>query len=117
MTKRPSLTEKLADMSAKGDVAKAAKRDVSMATKADLSKVTRFDGDESIPGAPEKDKPAPGKPLPKVTLYAHQDVLKSIRLLAVEDGVQAQEILRAAVRAYLAQRGHAFTDLATGERA
>lgn len=109
MTKRPSLTEKLADMSAKADVAKSTKRDVSMEAKADVV--------GPIPGAPEKDKPAPGKPLPKVTLYAHQDVLKSIRLLAVEDGVQAQEILRAAVRAYLAERGHAFTDLATGERA
>lgn len=63
---------------------------------------------------PELVREAP-KTLPKVTLYAHADVLKAIRLLAVEDGVQAQEILRAAVRDYLAKRGHTFTDLTTGE--
>lgn len=62
----------------------------------------------------EPAKAAAPKTLPKVTLYAHAEVLRAIRLVAVEDGVQAQEILRAAVRDYLATRGHVFTDLTTG---
>ena len=84
------------------------------------------DHDMSINRADEKEAPrdvevsppsavagAP-KTLPKVTLYAHADVLKALRLVAVEDGVQAQEILRRAVRDYLATRGHTFADLTTG---
>lgn len=109
MSKKPNLLKSLGDMAAKQEAAKSTKRDAVMETPLDLSK--------EIPESEVRAKPAAGKPLPKVTLYAHQDVLKAIRHLAVEDGVQAQEILRAAVRDYLERRGHAFIDLATGQRA
>lgn len=52
--------------------------------------------------------------LPRLTLYAHADVVRAVRLVAALDGVQAQEILRRAVRAYLRTRGHSFTDLSKG---
>lgn len=95
--KRPSLSDKLADI--------ASKRDAVMSTKSDAA--------EPIPAAPTP-KAAPPT-LPKVTLYAHADVLKAVRRLAVEDGVQAQVILRKALQDYLASRGHHFTDLTTGQ--
>lgn len=53
-------------------------------------------------------------PLPKLSLYAHDSVLRTVRLLAVEDGVQVQVILRKALAEYLARRGHRFEDLTTG---
>lgn len=53
-------------------------------------------------------------PLPKLSLYAHADVLRTVRILAVEDGVQAQVILRKALAEYLEKRGHRFSDLVTG---
>jgi hypothetical protein len=53
--------------------------------------------------------------LPKVTLYAHSEVLKAIRRIAVDDGVQAQVILRRAVQEYLDKRGYKFEDLTTGK--
>jgi len=53
-------------------------------------------------------------PLPKLSLYAHDDVIRAVRLLAVEDGVMVQNILRDALREYLARRGHRFTDIAAG---
>ncbi len=83
----------------------SAKRDVDMSTNNHVE----ISPSEPPPVA----SPAP-KTLPKVTLYAHSDVLKALRLVAVEDGVQAQEILRRALRDYLATRGHTFTDLTTG---
>ncbi|WP_342112004.1 hypothetical protein [Methylobacterium sp. SI9] len=52
--------------------------------------------------------------LPRLTLYAHGEVVRAVRVVAAQDGVQAQEILRRAVRAYLRTRGHAFTDLSKG---
>lgn len=52
--------------------------------------------------------------LPRLTLYAHADVVRAVRMVAAQDGVQAQEILRRAVRAYLRTRGHRFTDLSKG---
>ena len=94
--------ERLADVSAK--------RDHDMSTNRSDEKEPSRDIDLPISGAGG----APAKTLPKVTLYAHQDVLKALRLVAVEDGVQAQEILRRAVRDYLASRGHTFGDLTTG---
>lgn len=53
-------------------------------------------------------------PLPKLSLYAHADVLRAVRQLAVDDDVQVQQILRAALREYLERRGHRFEDLTTG---
>lgn len=92
----------------------AAKREHAIASKSDVEKSTdSFIDDAATAGAPER--AAGPKPLPKVTLYAHANVLKSIRLLAVEDGVQAQEILRRAMKDYLASRGHHFEDLTTGK--
>lgn len=101
--KAVSLKDKLA--------ATAAKRDAVISTNSDAVKASTLEIEEVIPSAAAKGGP---KPLPKVTLYAHQDVLKAVRRLAVEDGVQAQEILRAAVRDYLATRGYHFADLTTG---
>lgn len=124
MNKAPRMTaalrkEKLAGVSAKResetsirrDDAIDLSRDNAMSTNREGGKDARRDIEESI--APPAGAP-PAKTLPKVTLYAHQDVLKAIRRLAVDDGVQAQEILRRAVRDYLATRGHHFTDLTTG---
>lgn len=105
MTKRPNILA----ISTKGDAARAAKSDVAVETRRDVS--------EEIPAAVEAAKPVAGKPLPKVTLYAHKDVLTAIRVLAAKDGVQAQEILRTAMREYLEKRGEVFLDLATGQRA
>lgn len=99
---KPSMKERLA--------ATAAKRDAVMSTNSDVVKEASREVEEAIPSAA---KTTP-KTLPKVTLYAHKDVLKAVRLLAVEDGVQAQEILRTAVRDYLAARGHHFSDLTKG---
>jgi hypothetical protein len=58
-------------------------------------------------------KPVRGT-LPRLTLYAHADVVRAVRMVAAQDGVQAQEILRRAMRAYLRTRGHAFTDMTKG---
>ena len=102
MSKRPNILA----ISTKGDAARTAKTDVAIETRRDVS--------EEIPAAVEPSKPVAGKPLPKVTLYAHKDVLTAIRVIAAKDGVQAQEILRTAVREYLAKRGELFTDLTTG---
>lgn len=96
--KAVNLKERLAATASKRESAISTSRDVEVA---------------SVP-APAAERETP-KTLPKVTLYAHANVLKAVRLLAVEDGVQAQEILRAAVRDYLAKRGHTFNDLTTGE--
>lgn len=103
MTKRQavSLKDKLAATAAKRDGAMSINRSDVIASSKEV--------EQMVAG---RETP---KSLPKVTLYAHADVLKAVRLLAVEDGVQAQEILRAAVRAYLAERGHHFTDLTTGQ--
>ena len=106
MTKPPRMTaalrkERLADVSAKRD-------DVMSIRSEDDTTSSR---DNVVATEPAKTAP---KTLPKVTLYAHQDVLKAIRRIAVDDGVQAQEILRRAVRDYLATRGHTFEDLTTG---
>lgn len=113
-----SLKERLAATSAKRDEAMAPKRDDAMSTSGNAAKESERDGGMSSSSDVVKlialGKVAP-KTLPKVTLYAHEKVLKAIRLVAVEDGVQAQEILRAAVRDYLATRGHHFTDLTTGK--
>ena len=93
----------------KGKLAEvSASRDVAVSTKSEVEKERVRDVEMAPAGA------AAPKVLPKVTLYAHQDVLKALRLVAVEDGVQAQEILRRAVRDYLATRGHTFEDLTTG---
>lgn len=107
MTKPPKMTaalrkERLADVSAK--------RDHDMSISRHDEKDASRDGEMAASGA----SAVVPKTLPKVTLYAHQDVLKALRLVAVEDGVQAQEILRRAVRDYLATRGHTFADLTTG---
>ncbi|MCJ2059827.1 hypothetical protein MKL09_25265 [Methylobacterium sp. J-048] len=102
--KAVSLKDKLA--------ATAAKRDTAMSTSSDAARETAREIEEATLAPAERGAP---RTLPKVTLYAHQDVLKAIRRLAVEDGVQAQEILRAAVRDYLATRGYHFTDLTTGQ--
>lgn len=91
----------------------AAKREAAMSTKSD--EAIEPSRDVEIPRTEASAKSEKPKTLPKVTLYAHEKVLKAIRLVAVEDGVQAQEILRAAVRDYLATRGHHFTDLTTGK--
>lgn len=106
MTKRQvvSLKDKLA--------ATAAKRDRDISINRDNALSSSIDDERLGPAPSSRETP---KTLPKVTLYAHANVLKAVRLLAVEDGVQAQEILRAAVRDYLATRGHHFTDLTTGE--
>ena len=117
MSKVPKMTaalrkEKLAGVSARREIDIALKRDHVISTESDSAKEARRDVEESLRAAPAPDVAA--KTLPKVTLYAHQDVLKAIRRLAVDDGVQAQEILRRAVRDYLATRGHHFTDLTTG---
>lgn len=88
----------------------AAKRDDGMSTRREDDKAVSRD--DAVATEPAR---TPPKTLPKVTLYAHQNVLKALRLVAVEDGVQAQEILRRAVRDYLATRGHTFTDLTTGK--
>lgn len=104
MTTKPqklSMKERLAATSAKRDVVMSINNDAAREASSEIDK------------AAEPQKAVP-KTLPKVTLYAHEKVLKAIRLVAVEDGVQAQEILRAAVRDYLATRGHHFTDLTTG---
>ena len=100
-------------------------RDTLAATAAKRTTPTKSDVDKSperelemepIPGAPllEPAKALKTETLPKVTLYAHAEVIKAIRLLAVQDGVQAQVILRRAVQQYLAERGHPFSDLTTG---
>lgn len=105
MTSKPpkiTMKERLA--------ATAAKRDDSISTNREIVEAISSDVDKGI-SAPK----ATPKTLPKVTLYAHAKVLKAIRLLAAQDEVQAQEILRAAVREYLATRGHHFQDLTTGE--
>lgn len=104
MNKPPKMSaalrkERLADVSAK--------RDGDMSTKSHVEELLSA----PPPAAPE---PVAPKTLPKVTLYAHADVLKALRLVAVEDGVQVQEVLRRAVRDHLATRGHTFTDLTTG---
>lgn len=104
--KAPSMKEKLAAISAKRDGEMAAKRDIDISTSSDI---------ETLAPASEQPQVPARKTLPKVTLYAHDRVLKSIRLLAVEDGVQAQDILRRAVKDYLATRGHHYKDLTTGE--
>ncbi|WP_342112188.1 hypothetical protein [Methylobacterium sp. SI9] len=94
--------ERLADVSAKRESDISINRDEAIAPSRDIEV------------SPEPAPAATAKTLPKVTLYAHQDVLKALRMVAVQDGVQAQEILRRAVRDYLATRGHTFTDLTTG---
>ena len=106
MTKSPRMTaalrkERLADVSAKRDDA------MSIRSEDDTTSYR----DNVVATEPVR---TPPKTLPKVTLYAHGDVLKAIRRIAVDDGVQAQEILRRAVRDYLATRGHTFEDLTTG---
>ena len=105
---RPTMSaamrkEKLAEVSAS--------RDAAISTKSESAKeaVRDVDAVSSEPARAGK-----GKTLPKVTLYAHASVLKALRLVAVEDGVQVQEVLRRAVRDHLATRGHTFTDLTTG---
>lgn len=97
----------------KGKLAEvSASRDSVMSINSESAKEAVRDIEASLPAAsPTAAKPAT---LPKVTLYAHATVLKALRLVAVEDGVQAQEILRKAVRDYLATRGHHFEDLTTG---
>lgn len=104
--KRPSLKDQLAGMSAK--------REAEMSTKSDDVFETKSAVEEAIPAAVQGQRTAPPT-LPKVTLYAHADVIKAVRRLAVEDGVQAQVILRRALKDYLASRGHHFTDLTTGQ--
>lgn len=96
----------------KGKLAEvSASRDAAISTNRDSAKEAVRDIGAALP---DPVSPAKGKTLPKVTLYAHADVLKALRLVAVEDGVQAQEILRQAVRDYLATRGHVFEDLTLG---
>ena len=102
--KAVSLKDKLA--------ATAAKRDAAMSINSGTARETAREIEEATSASLER---SASKTLPKVTLYAHQDVLKAIRRIAVEDGVQAQEILRAAVRDYLATRGYHFEDLTTGQ--
>lgn len=127
MSKTPKLTaamrkEALAGVSAKRQANISLKSDIDIAThiesdtplKIDDAKEVRRHIEEAI-SLPSEKASAQAKTLPKVTLYAHQNVLKAIRRLAVDDGVQAQEILRRAVRDYLATRGHHFTDLTTGQ--
>lgn len=105
MSRKPvSLKDRIA--------ATAAKRDGVISTNSNPVKEASREVEEAIPTTAAKAAP---KTLPKVTLYAHKDVLKAVRLLAVEDGVQAQEILRTAVRDYLATRGHHFSDLTKGQ--
>lgn len=108
VTKPPKMTaalrkERLSNMSAKRDIDMSTNKDVDKGIKSDIEI-----------GAPAPAPAATPKTLPKVTLYAHQDVLTAIRRVAVDDGVQAQEILRRAVRDYLATRGYHFEDLTTG---
>lgn len=100
------MKERLAAMSARQESSNAPKTDVDKAISPDVEEAIR---------PPATAKTAGPTPLPKVTLYAHANVLKAIRLLAVEDGVQAQEILRRSIKEYLATRGHHFTDLTTGK--
>lgn len=92
----------------------ANKRENDMSTKTDVDFTPNRDADESTPGSNQRAKAAPAT-LPKLTLYAHAKVVKSIRLIAVEEGVQAQEIMRRAMMEYLKTQGHHFTDLTTGE--
>ena len=86
----------------------ALKRDVDMS----LNSEKEID---PIPASKPPKVASKAETLPKVTLYAHSEVLKAIRMLAVQDGVQAQVILRSAVQEYLEKRGHHFTDLTTGK--
>jgi hypothetical protein len=96
VSRKPSLKAAIADIAAKRDIDKNTKRD----------------SDITAEGLAEQSK---SSTLPKVTLYAHADVLKALRRIAVEDGVQAQVILRRAVQEYLEKRGYTFRDLTTGE--
>jgi hypothetical protein len=107
VSKKPNMSDAM--------MAIAAKSEAVIPSKPDVSMPTRSDAVESIPHATSsalKEKPVT---LPKMTLYAHAKVLKAVRLIAVEDGVQAQAILRDALRDYLAKRGHHFNDLASGK--
>lgn len=115
MTKRPALSESLAAMEAKRERDMSTKPDSVMWTKAAVEAEARIQAAKSIPHAIQAGRPEAAGTLPKLTLYAHGDVLKAIRRIAVDDGVQAQVILRDAVRDYLAKRGHHFSDLTTGK--
>lgn len=120
MSKAPKMTaamrkEALASVSARREADSTLSHGDAISINRDGVKAKRRQSEiaQSRDPLPET-RPVAPKTLPKVTLYAHQDVLKAIRRLAVDDGVQAQEILRQAVRDYLATRGHHFTDLTTG---
>ena len=54
-------------------------------------------------------------PLPKVSLYAHAEVMRALRIVAADDGVLVQALLREAVSDLLARRGYRFSDLTTGQ--
>jgi len=103
--KATGMKAKLAEIAAKSDAAKSIRSVIDIDTEKDRSAA-----------APSSKNAGTPKTLPKVTLYAHAEVLTAIRILAAKDGVQAQEILRRAVKAYLTERGEPFTDLTTGER-
>lgn len=113
MSKRPSIKDTIAAVATREPTAAAVPHADVVASSGDRARtLQRHDAADLIPVSPSgKPTEAAGGKRPHTSFYASEAVLKTIRVLAAEDGVRPQEIFRRAMKAYFATREKDFDAL------
>ena len=112
--KRPSIKDTIAAVAAREPVSEPERpiNDVMTSSGDRVATRQRHDVEDPIPAvAPRRAAEAPSGKRPHTSFYASEAVLRTIRVLAAEDGVRPQEIFRQAMKAYFKTRGKDFDEL------
>lgn len=114
MSKRPSIKDTIAAVATREPVAEARTAPNNVVTSSGYHAETlqRHDAEDPIPASTlKKAAEVSGGKRPHTSFYASEAVLRTIRVLAAEDGVRPQEIFRQAMKAYFKTRGKDFDAL------
>ena len=114
MSKRPSIKDTIAAVATREPAAEAppARHDVVTSSGDRAETLRRRDVEDLVPAdAPKRASEASSGKRPHTSFYASEAVLRTIRVLAAEDGVRPQEIFRQAMKAYFRTRGKDFDAL------
>jgi hypothetical protein len=112
--KRPSIKDTIAAVAAREPISEAEppRNDVTTSSGDHAETRKRHDVADPIPAvAPRRVAEATSGKRPHTSFYASEAVLRTIRVLAAEDGVRPQEIFRQAMKAYFKTRGKDFDAL------
>lgn len=111
MSKRPSIKDTIAAVATREPAieARPARHDVVTSSGESAEALERRDVEGLIPSSvPKRAAEASSGKRPHTSFYASEAVLRTIRVMAAEDGVRPQEIFRQAMKAYFKTRGKDF---------